>query len=714
MSIQSRAFLPTLTGWGQEHRPVTEAHQSSRPGVFLCGDLAGEPLLKTSIVDAVKTAQAVKNYLTKCNIQADTDFDVIICGAGGAGIAAAMELKKVQLNCLILEKKKIAQTIRDFPEEKIIFARPQNLPMPDKLDFDDCTKEEYLDQINKVVVQAKLKIEENCEIAELQDNPNGILSVITAAGKQYTTKAVIMATGRQGNPKTLNIPGEELSHVHHKLLTPHGYAGKNIIIIGGGNSAVEAAITLSDNSAKVTIAYRRDSFFRASHENRTQLQKFISSEKVKTRLNSTPEKIVPDGIEIKTADGSEKLVADEIFILIGAAPPDKLLDKLDIKIENRWSWQRITAFIASIAALWLFYSFSKWNSGTTIQEFPWSLLGSATERLPAITPGHIKGLLYSLAVLGFGIPAMLRWRKVGRHKKYQTTRYITMFISQVFLLFIFPEFILTLIQPENAWRFYGVMMPFPLVYETFFGNPPLFWIITCATAMLVILPIFIYWHGKRLCSWICGCGCLAETVGDRFRHYAPHGNNSRKIENYLLWPILIWAFLSASIYIIMLSYNAKAPKPIYVSSYLLIIDFILASVIGVSFYFFFGNRIWCRYFCPLAHYMRLLSAIYSKFRIKPADRCIACGECSRYCQMGIDVMQFALKEEEINNKNSSCIGCDICVSVCPMDNLTSGKIFPDQAREEKKVRRKQRRMRQAARREKRKARKETREKKNRG
>jgi len=73
--------------------------------------------------------------------------------------------------------------------------------------------------------------------------------------------------------------------------------------------------------------------------------------------------------------------------------------------------------------------------------------------------------------------------------------------------------------------------------------------------------------------------------------------------------------------------------------------------------------------------MRLLAAIYSKFRIKPADRCIACGECSRYCQMGIDVMQFALKEEDINNKNSSCIGCDICVSVCPMDNLTSGKAF---------------------------------------
>jgi ferredoxin-type protein NapH len=274
----------------------------------------------------------------------------------------------------------------------------------------------------------------------------------------------------------------------------------------------------------------------------------------------------------------------------------------------------------------------------------------------------------------FGIPAMLRWRKVGRHKKYQTARYITMFISQVFLLFVFPEFILTLITP-NAWRFYGVMMPFPLVYETFFYQPSLFWIIACATAMLVILPIFIYWHGKRLCSWICGCGCLAETVGDRFRHYAPQGNNSRKIENYLLWLVLIWAFLSAAAYILL--DGATGTKPIYVTAYLLIIDFILASVIGVSFYFFFGNRIWCRYFCPLAHYMRLLSSIYSKFRIKPADRCIACGECSRYCQMGIDVMQFALKEEEINNKNSSCIGCDICVSVCPMDNLTSGKAFPN-------------------------------------
>ncbi len=673
MSIQARAFLPTLTGWGQEHRPITAEHQSSCPGVFLCGDLVGEPLLKTSIVDAVKTAEVVKVYLTKRNIQATTDFDVIICGAGGAGIAAALELKKAQLNCLVLEKKKVAQTIRDFPEGKIIFARPQNLSIPEELDFSDCTKEEYLEKISKVIAQVKLKIEENSEIAELRAGSNGVITLVTATGTQYTTKAVIMATGRQGNPNMLNIPGEELPHVHHKLLTPHGYAGKNITIIGGGNSAAEAAITLANNRANVTIVYRKESFFRASNGNRAQLNELIASGKVTVRFNSTPEKIVQNGIEIKIPDGSETLVADEIFILIGSAPPNKLLNKLNIQIENRWSWKRVTAFIASFVAIWLFYSFAKWNLGTTIQEFPWSLLGSAAERLPeTFYQGHLKGWVYSLAVLGFGIPAMLRWRKVGRHKKYQTTRYITIFISQLFLLFVFPEFILTLITP-NAWRFYGVIMPFPLVYESFFNQPSLFWIIACATAMLVVLPIFIYWHGKRLCSWICGCGCLAETVGDRFRHYAPHGNNSRKIENYLLWPILIWAFLSAAAYIFF--DGATGTKPLYVSSYLLIIDFILASVIGVSFYFFFGNRIWCRYFCPLAHYMRLLSSMYSKFRIKPANRCIACGECSRYCQMGIDVMQFALKEEDINNKNSSCIGCDICVSVCPMDNLTSGKAF---------------------------------------
>ena len=167
----------------------------------------------------------------------------------------------------------------------------------------------------------------------------------------------------------------------------------------------------------------------------------------------------------------------------------------------------------------------------------------------------------------------------------------------------------------------------------------------------------------------------ADTLGDRWRHYAPQGELSRRTEKFGMTPLLIWAFVTAILYIVLRD-NAGA-YPWYVAGYVLVADFFLASIAGVALYFFFGSRIWCRYFCPLAHYMRLLSAWYGKFRIKSADRCIACNECTRNCQMGIDVMQFALKREDLNNRNSSCIGCEICVAVCPMANLTASDKYPN-------------------------------------
>jgi ferredoxin-type protein NapH len=279
-------------------------------------------------------------------------------------------------------------------------------------------------------------------------------------------------------------------------------------------------------------------------------------------------------------------------------------------------------------------------------------------------------------VIVFGIPALMRWRQMPRISTYQTWRYAAIFTAQGFFLCAAPEFIIKIFDPANYWRFYGVVMPFPLVYEIFFYRPPLFWIVLCALAVFVAMPLFVYWHGKRFCSWVCGCACLAETLGDRYRHYAPQGDSSRKIEQPIMWFILLWAVLSAALFLILQGGSGSTPWYVWTYSYL--VDFWLAAVIGIGTYFFLGNRIWCRFFCPLAHYMRLLSAWYGKFRIKPADRCIACGECSRYCQMGIDVMKFALRDTPVNNRNSSCIGCGVCVSVCPMDNLTMGERFPNE------------------------------------
>ncbi|MEO8129238.1 MAG: 4Fe-4S dicluster domain-containing protein, partial [Bryobacteraceae bacterium] len=189
------------------------------------------------------------------------------------------------------------------------------------------------------------------------------------------------------------------------------------------------------------------------------------------------------------------------------------------------------------------------------------------------------------------------------------------------------------------------------------------------------IPILVLFHGKRYCSWICGCGGLAETLGDRWRHLSPKGDTSIRWERMNLV-----VFLAAVVITVMiLTKDAvtifRTPANIGIDYYHLIADTWLVGILPVTLYPFFGGKVWCRYWCPLAKMMELFSTVFTRFKVSrfaihANDKCIACEDCSRNCQVGIDVMRFALKQEEITNFNSSCIGCGICVTVCPMDVLS--------------------------------------------
>ncbi len=660
----------------QDQRPlVKKNHESARPGVYIAGDLAGMPTLKTSIRDGYSAAKAAAAKLQDKK-KSEWDFDLVICGSGPAGIAAAMEAKNKSLSYIILEKDKFANTVESFPVGKKIWARNEKLVLQSKLWIDNCTKEELVDKWRQQAQDEELNIKYGQELTGtfLKGNTH---VVETKSGDSYKCGALILTIGKRGNPRKLKIPGENSDCVKHALLDPHSYAGKDVMVIGGGNSAVEAANALAANSAKVSISYRQEAFFRVTPENRQEIEANINAGIISAYYNTTPESISETEVTLKTNDGFTKVPASHIFVLAGAQPPRALLSKAGVTFENEWGTGRALKLLAVTGIVWLCYAFFKWGGADSLKEFPFSILGKSWEVLPHwLKPGIAKGFIYTALVLGFGIPALRRWRSYPRIKNYQTAHFLVVMFSQAFLLFIIPEFIISNFDPNHYWRFYGIILPFPLLYEAFFYSPPLIWLALCALATFVIIPIVVYWHGKRFCSWVCGCGCLAETMGDKFRHYAPRGEDSRRIEKPVMWVILALAVVTALAY--FLFHGGKGAGPWYIKTYVYIVDFWLASAIGVGTYFFFGGRIWCRYLCPLAHYMRVLSAWYSKFRIKPADRCIACGECSRYCQMGIDVMKFALKGESVNNRNSSCIGCGICVSVCPMDNLTMGKKFPNE------------------------------------
>jgi polyferredoxin len=350
--------------------------------------------------------------------------------------------------------------------------------------------------------------------------------------------------------------------------------------------------------------------------------------------------------------------------------------------------------ILASVAVYLIYSFGRWHGGTWAQPaaaWPWSLFGANP-----LDGGLWKTFIYSAVVAAFWLPAYRRWTspKMGHLAAYHRMRHISILICQVGLFFLLPYFVLKNFDPANWWRIYGIFMPFPLVWEIFF-EAPWAWTIAAALFTFVVLPIVVRFTGNGFCSWVCGCGCLAETLGDRWRHLAPKGPKAVRAERWI-WATTAAAFLLAPLYI---WYRAHAVGPvasevyawIHVhtppppeilrgaaegsrSWYVYLVDFWYSGVVGVATYFFFGSRIWCRFGCPLRKYIEILAGWYSKVKITAADRCIACGKCDQDCEMGIPVMEFALARKPLDNKNSSCIQCGVCISVCPTYDLGFGEL----------------------------------------
>jgi polyferredoxin len=190
------------------------------------------------------------------------------------------------------------------------------------------------------------------------------------------------------------------------------------------------------------------------------------------------------------------------------------------------------------------------------------------------------------------------------------------------------------------------------------------------TLFVIGVPVFVFFFGKRwYCSWVCGCGGLAETAGDSFRQLSDKSLKAWKIERWLVHGVLVFAVIMTIgvLYTFMTGSNTLLGLDTYTflrKPYGFAIGSIFSGVIGTGFYPLMGNRVWCRFGCPLAAYLGLVQRFKSKFRITTnGGQCISCGNCSTYCEMGIDVRWYAQRGQNI--VRSSCVGCGVCSSVCP-------------------------------------------------
>ena len=637
--------------------------------------MAGGAVLK----QAIQHGDSVARYIASLPDARSADpnvWDLIIAGAGAAGLNAAITAKKLGLRVMVLEKNKIANTVEDFPEGKWIYAEPAGLQVDGELWFQEATKEELLSEWHRNVRENALDIRTGEEIGTVRRKGN-LLEVVTPKGR-YAALRVILATGLRGNPRRLNVPGEDRAEIHHRLYSPKAYKDKEILVVGGGNSAVEAALALSEQN-RVTLSYRGKEFSRLFAENRRKLNE---SENIRVLRESWVTAFKEGFAQIN----GERIACDHAFVLIGADPPREFLRSIGVKLEREWTWKRYLYLALAFA---LVYSICGNRMGHGHEFWPFRGWGFKTLSFLDRPWGFWCTVAYTALVTIFGFKAMKRWG-FDYKDRFQIWRYSCLIGFQWTFFFLIPEFLFPWLARrfssdpnfiQNTWRSYGIIYAWPLFFYTFVGNPPLVWVIWGLILSFLLMPLLALFHGKRYCSWICGCGGLAESFGDRWRHLAPKGRLS------IQWEWMNDVVLAAGVFvtILMLVKNyatqVQAPAEFGIVWYRLLVDVWLVAIVPLTFYPFFGGKVWCRYWCPLARMIEVFSQAFtrfgvSRFAIQANEKCILCGECTHYCQVGIDVMNFASRQQEINNLNSSCIGCGICVTVCPMNVLEFGRPRP--------------------------------------
>ncbi|MDP4625422.1 MAG: NAD(P)-binding domain-containing protein [Akkermansiaceae bacterium] len=690
------------------------------PGIFIVGDLTGVPLLKFS---ADTGARAVQTILEDKSFEPGDDggetLDLAIIGAGVSGISAAIEASKSGLNYKIYESAEAFSTIRNFPRKKPIYAYPTDMVPTGEMRFESDIKEDLLVELEE---QRKNHGIETTELAIEKISRSGGKLNLHTKDKTVTAKRVIIAIGRTGNFRKLNVPGEGLEKVSNRLIDASKFGGKKVLVVGGGDSAMEAAISLAEEGAQVDLSYRKKEFSRPKAENIEKLKKLEADGTLTLHLGTNIQDIDEEVVTICGESGCDTVIPNDfVFTLIGREAPLDFFRKSGITVSGDKGakfWATIS--FALLFCVWMYHwkkggklpfdgHLPEWllpNPGTLFAGLAgwWSTPGTLGYIFKGATndPSFYYSLAYCSCVLIFGI------RRIRRRKtpyvKLQTT---VLTLIQWIPLFILPYFVFPWLgansaftsggfgqwfgetflsngpgtAPDQYWRSFGFILAWPLFVFNLFTEAPMWgWLILGFIQTFVIIPLIVWRWGKgAYCGWICSCGALAETMGDAHRHKMPHGPFWNKL-NMVGQVVLAFAFVILAIRIFGWVFPSTGANELFntllytlpVGNYSYLVDLWLAGILGVAFYFHFSGRVWCRFACPLAALMHIY-ARFTRFRIfADKDKCISCNVCTTVCHQGIDVMAFANKGKPM--EDPECVRCSACVQSCPTGVLNFGRI----------------------------------------
>ncbi len=316
---------------GADMPRLTPEHETSVENMFIVGELGGLALIKNAVNQGRDCVDMIAARLAAAGPVSGADLhDVLVIGAGPAGISASLRAIEQKLKYITVERDEIGGTVAKYPRQKLVMTSPVQFPMYGKFKKTELSKENLLAFWDTVLNRADFNVRTGESVTDVVKDDQGIFTVVTTSSS-YKARSVILALGRTGTPRKMGVKGEELPKVMYRLIEADHYVNKRILIVGGGDSAVEAAMGLANQVGnKVTLSYRQDRFSRIKERNAKRIEECIAKNKLTVLFNSMPTEVKEGSVVIDVAGTSQEIPNDYVWVFAGGTPPNDFLKKIGV------------------------------------------------------------------------------------------------------------------------------------------------------------------------------------------------------------------------------------------------------------------------------------------------------------------------------------------------------------------------------------------------